>query len=139
MDLNNWEKESKEAFKNISDEAATFWNNAMNSVRQAYATYIKSSALEKLRLQPEILEDSKWKRIRPLAGEKLRSVIPKEMKDKLVRENKMEFEHVMFELYIQCAPGGKEERRILLHRIQNPFKNTEDTKDDSIKLSLIHI
>ena len=133
LDLDNWEKESKEAFKNISDEAAMFWSKAMDSVKKAYATYIKSTALEKLKLQPEIVDDPKWKRIRPLAGEKLRSVIPKEMKDKMVRENKMEFEHVMFELYIQCAPGGKEERRILLNKIQNPFKNAEESKDDSIK------
>ena len=93
LQFSTWEKSSGARFANISDESGQFWKQAVSNVRAKYEEYVVSKPLQRLNMVPDIDYSSKWSRIRPIAGTLIRDAIPVAIKDKLVLEGRMEFEH----------------------------------------------
>merc|ERR1711973_21041 len=59
--------------------------------------------------------------------------MPKEVKDYLVLEGKMELAHAIFELFKKCSPGGQAERKMLLDRIQRPLQLDKEGHEIQVK------
>ena len=79
-------------------------------------------------VSPKTIDDPEYENIRDVMGTMIHEAVNKEVRNHMVSLGIMDPEVSLFHIYKRCAPGGPEERKILLEKVRVPVKKNDEGK-----------
>ena len=106
----------------MSNNSCSWWEQVLEEVQQAYARWLGSSPLERVRLAPtsnDDLETGRWTRLNARVCTLLLAAVEDIVKQDLVaRQVTKSAIRILYRLFVIYQPGGANERAVVLQRVQ---------------------
>ena len=130
INLVTWMKSSAQKVGNMGVMAKKFWKMLEEIVIETYDIYMATEHMLRSTITPKTIDDPEYENIRDVMGTMIHEAVNKEVRNHMVSLSIMEPEVSLFHIYKRCAPGGPEERKVLLEKVRVPVKKMK--KEDGI-------
>ena len=122
--LQDWLAQIAIAMQDLSPSSSTWWAKVVEVVQDTYTTWLGSTPLERLQLQPQnyvVLSQGKWTRVNARACTMiLQSLTEAVRQDLIARRVVQHAVLIMFRLHTMYQPGGASEKTLVLSNLQSP-------------------
>ena len=124
----DWLTQVSIPMQDLSTSSSIWWRDVMKLVQDTYTTWLASTPLERLQLEPrghESLTTAKWTRVNSRACTLvLQSIVEAVRSDLIARRAVQSMPMILFRLHTCYQPGGASERSAVLSNLQNPVQPT---------------
>ena len=124
----DWLTQMSIPMQDLSTSSSMWWRDVMKLVQDTYSTWLASTPLERLQLEPrghESLITAKWTRVNSRACTLvLQSIVEAVKSDVIARRAVQSMPMILFRLHTCYQPGGASERSTVLSNLQNPVQPT---------------
>ena len=128
INLMTWMKSSGQKIGNMGVMSKKFWKLLENTVLETYEIYTATDHMQRNSVTPKIIDDPEYENIRDVMGSMIHEAVSKEIRNHMVAIGIMEPEASLLHIYKRCAPGGPEERKMLLEKVRTPIKKNGEGK-----------
>ena len=126
INLVTWFKSAGQKIGNMGIMAKKFWKMLEQIVLETYDIYTATDHMLRNGVVPKTIDDPEFENVRDVMGSMIHEAVHKDLRTHMVALGMMDPEISLFHIYKRCAPGGPEERKLLLEKVRNPLKKNEE-------------